>query len=174
MKLIICTVALVFFICTNGSAQEQRLLGQDDYVASVIRSLNESNVLRMALERGERGDGVHSQWMDGMRSFNIKQAAYAFRFHWDGRAVSEISVKKATYGREYYEPASTIKVKTELEQIERSGLGSTLEAEAKKAAVSFLFKILRIGQRASGTVYVSLLDDERLPPMNDLPSIDYP
>ena len=82
----------------------------DSYVADVMQSLDRSNILRMALERCYRGDGVHYGWMD----------------------------------------------------------------EAIKRAKDELIAILKKNKRsAKGTVYMSLLDDGRLPIMTDIPDINY-
>jgi hypothetical protein len=167
------TIALLMWLCPQIIAQDKTIADEEAYIAGVTGSLEAGNVLRIALEQGSRGDGVHREWMDEMRAVGVKQAAFQFRFSWDGESIIKIFVRKVSYLRQYYHYGKVIRDPQEIEKVIPSGLALTLECEAKKKATIFLNGVLRPGTPAVGTVYANLLDDERLPLLVDLPDIDY-
>ena len=165
--------AIVMWLSPQIIAQEKAVSDDETYIAGLIGSLKPGNVLRLALEQGSRGDGLHRIWMDEMKSMGIKQAAYHFRFSWDGGAIDKMYVRKISYLHQYYHYGKAYQDPEEIEKIVKTGLARTLECEARKKATIFLNGLLRPGTPAVGTVYANLLDDERLPLLVDLPDIDY-
>src|SRR5262245_2288186 len=73
----------------------------DERVQRVIASLEGDNTLRIALERGDRGSGVHRSWMDTMRRFGVKHASYKIRFVW-GPVFRRLSIQGTSYLTHYY------------------------------------------------------------------------
>lgn len=172
IRLGILILTLLLVVCTNA-----QIIGPagdtDEFIAETIGSLDKSNLLRQALERGQRGDGVHHEWMDGMKAANIKQAAFVFSFQWNGISISALEPKKVLLLRHYYRYDSLVDDETVLRRIESDGLLRKLRCAAEAKARRFMEDVLAQKKPAVGTVYINLLDDKRLPLMADLPDIDY-
>ena len=171
MKLIFgLSIVLALFISANG--QEKHYDSQDDFIVKVIRSLPANNMLRVALERGEKGDGIHHSWMDEMKKYEIKQAAYVFNFEWQENKIINLIEKRVSYHPAYYQYDVTFKDERKIQEIKESDLAEILKAEAMIRARNLLEKVLKRespNESARGTVYSNLLDDERLPILVDLP-----
>lgn len=172
MKLLLVLFGIYILLCPITFAQVSQA-DQDEFIAKTIDSLGKYNVLRQALERGKRGDGIHHKWMDEMKDLNIKQAAFVFNFKWDGKSISDVDMTKVMYLNHYYKYDSLVENKDDLIRIERDGLAKKLRCEAEEKARIFLGKVLNKYQPGFGIVYINLLDDERLPLMIDLPDINY-
>ena len=146
--------------------------GQDDYVHSLIQSLDKANILRNALERGDRGDGVHYRWMDDMRKLGIKQVSFNIDFEWRDYKVVCSSMKTIDYHPTYYNYSQVIRDPDILGRIHGSEFEKSVREEGMKRARELLDKILNGKPTATGTVYINLLDDERLPVLYDIPDIE--
>jgi hypothetical protein len=167
-------ITLIFSLL--GIAVNAQIRSYDaDFISTLIRTLDETNALRLALESGDRGDGIHYAWMDEMKSFGIKQSSYVFKFKWENGRVRTIKVKQIAYHPGYYKYDLSITNDSKLEQIKSTSLEKTLESEAISRAKRFLTNIIskNKSKSASGTVYVNLLDDERLPILVDMPEIKF-
>src|SRR5689334_18228935 len=97
MMKLIRQISVLAVICLACFAHQVNCQSQVDYIAQLINSLDQSNILRMALERGKRGDGVHHPWMDEMKKLGVRQVSYIFDFRWEGGAVTKLVEKQVKY-----------------------------------------------------------------------------
>jgi len=148
-------------------AQSQRE-SADGHVQRIIRSLEPDNTLRVALERGDRGNGTFRTWMEAMRKQGVKQASYRVRFVRSPISKKAV-VEDSAYLTHYYRFDSKISDAMSLKKIERSGL-------AKRLAKEILLRARQnLTQRAHdvpsrwecGTLYLNLLDDGILPILDE-------
>lgn len=156
----------------NAQANTTPKSSQDDFIAEVMQTLDKSNVLRIALEKGDRGDGVHYPWMDQMKKLGIKQVSVVIDFQWNGSTV-RTSVTRVSYHQKYYQYNVIIAQPDTLRNIESSNLEIALRTESLCRANNHLSQILKGHPSAKGTAYINLLDDERLPVLYDMPEIDF-
>lgn len=168
---IILFFLLIAFLLINAYAQDDKSIdekkAQDEkFIAELIQSLGETNPLRLHLQRGYRGDGIHQDWMDEMKKFGIKQVSFYMNFEWKDYKVKSIAIKEVSYYPEYY-PYDDVEIKDPilLQKIKDSGLEKKLEAAALVLAEKKLLNIMKSEKRRSacGVLPQDLLDDERLP-----------
>ena len=150
-------------------------------VQRVIRSLDETNLLRLALESGTTGNNTHEPWMDFMNSLSVRHAAFVFEY--DSKpSGNDLRVKSATYYHRYFDFDHPIRSEW-MPIIEKSGLDKTLTNEATAVAKRILnitlsnFRtqhpdLVKGGERLCGMVFVNLLDDEILPTLDRLPTVE--
>lgn len=168
---LLIVVTLSWFAISRGQSK-QYANQQDEHIRQVIESLDKYNELRMALEDGYRGDGIHHSWMDDMRKLGIKHVSFIFRFFWD-QGVLKLTVSEVIYLQKYYQFEVTDPVA--LRQIADSGLRDKLEVEARQRATSEIqasIKQFEPKTLACGTVSEILFDDEALPILNAMTRID--
>jgi len=114
-----------------------------------------------ALNKGERGDGVHYAWMDKMRQLGIKQVFFVVNFSYQNGAY-KYRVKEARYLRHYYCYEDEVKGGKLRRQIRDNGLERELN-DAIIARVKRFEKPYESGNVTEGEEYRYLLDDEKLP-----------
>jgi len=145
--------------CTADRSAEERM-------AKVVRGLREPSVLRDAIHAGLRGDGVHRDWMDRMRSDGVRKAYFELAFAWEAGAITRMEVVSEEYLREYDGGDAEMVSAEVLKRIQGDGLATELRQFAVAKAAEGLRKddLARGGfRKAFGTWYVSLFDDECLP-----------
>lgn len=168
-KILILIPIVILFVNTNAqnknSIIKEKEVQDDKYIAQVIESLDEINPLRLALEEGRRGDAIHYGWMDEMKKLEVKHVSYAISFEWKKYKIRSVMIKKKSYHPLYYVYNSVIKDSNVLRQIKESGLEKRLESKALSMARDEVLEIIKEDKSSQGcgTLYVDLLDDERLP-----------
>ena len=180
MKSALATVLLSLTIIVNAQqASPVRALNPaaESRAQEILRGLEGDNTLRLSLESGERGDGVHYGWMDKMRQYGIKQASFVISFKWKG-GVESLKIKKVSFLRRYYRYDTQIKERTLLRQFREVGLERELRDVIlirAKASVSRMMKNVaqtaNLNPRRHGTLYLNLLDDEALPILDEMPDV---
>lgn len=174
ISLLLITISCLTVTRAQSRQNSRQLNQQDAHIRKVVDTLDENNELRIYLEQGERGDGVHYAWMNDMHKLKIKQVSYTFNFEWD-RGVLKVNINKTTYHQKYYQFDTRIKSAATLNRIVDSGLKDELEVEARTRATLRIQKLIEQEQphyKACGTVYITLLDDETLPIIDGMPYID--
>lgn len=144
----------------------------DTHVQEVIESLEGDNSLRFALMRGARGDGIHFAWMDQMKRFGAKQAA--FQIHFERKFNrTEFKIQTITYLYHYYRYDKHLNKPAVLRDIRASGLQNSLATEILARSPVMVDQLNFAINRSSfcGTLFVNLLDDEALPILNDMPKV---
>ena len=114
------------------------------------------------LKEGKRGDGIHHRWMDKMKLFGIKQAAFIVHFNWKNGAY-HLKVKKITYLKQYYRYDTEVKDKQLLRQIEIAGLDQELSEAILEEIKPEYSKPKAKESVSEGDAEYNLLDDEALP-----------
>ena len=165
MLLTILFSATVFSQVTNHSDLD------DEFIKSLIESLEKGNILRNELERGHRGDGIHLPLMDQMKSFGIKQVSLAIELTWTNNRLEKARFRFIHYMPRYYEYGVFITDETAIRSIRSSGLEQKAKDEACKIAKGFVNRLSE-GRNMTGTIYINLLDDERLPAVADMPELE--
>jgi len=165
-------------LCINASAQQLKVAqwdiqSRDEHLRRILESLEPDNTLRFALERGDRGTGVHYAWMDKMREQGFKQASFRIRFAWckKNRKLVIVDIK---YLRQYYRFDTRIVDRSALKEIRESGLEQALTDEIlprAKANLAQRERDLRSNWMC-GMLYLNLLDDEVLPILDEPADID--
>lgn len=168
--------AITLLIYSHVNAQEvvdeHKLVKQEETVEQIIKSLEKNNPLRVALERGERGDGVYFDWMSEMKKFGIKHVSYIFEFV-RGREPKEISITQINYYSGYYEYGKKISDVPILSRMTSSGLEKKLKAVAETITQERIYDLSKETKFTCGKFYVQLLDDETLPIVNIMPDLDF-
>jgi hypothetical protein len=137
----------------------------------ILKGLESNNSLRYALERGARGDGIHYAWMDTMRRYGVKQASFVITFKWkDG--VESLKIKKVFFLRHYYRYDTQIRERNLLQQFRTVGLEREVRDAILTRAKADLAQRLGKQRQARGTLYLNLLDDETLPILDEMPTIE--
>lgn len=145
----------------------------DERVRKILEGLEPDNALRLALERGDRGDGLHYVWMDRMKLHGIKQVSFSVYFNW-GKRGKKLRVVDARYLRQYYRFDTSFDDRPTIEQIRANGLEHELSDEILRRAKANLAQRLNSlrSSQSCGTLYLNLLDDEILPILDEPPDID--
>lgn len=171
MRIVVGLVTLAVFLTLNlGLVPKAQTLPQfgDRQVQRIIASLEPDNTLRVALERGDRGNGIFRRWMKEMRQQGVKQASYRVRFVWSSTS-KKVAIEDSAYLTHYYRFDSKISDAVSLKRIEQSGLAKHLAKEILVRARHNLTQ--RAREMASpwvcGTLYLNLLDDEVLPILDE-------
>ena len=141
-------------------------------IRQLLNTLGKDNTLRIALERGDRGDAIYRQWMSKMRQHGVKQASFRIKFIW-GKQHKSLKLEDIKYLQEYYNFDALISDVLVLNQIRASKLEQELSDEVlsrAKADLNQRLRDLKLNQ-ICGTLYLNLLDDEILPILNDMPDI---
>ena len=167
-------IASVLLIVALSHCAEQRAQtvtsrgSRDEHVQRIISSLEPDNTLRMALERGDRGKGLHRAWMDLMKRHGVKQASYRIRFVWSP-THKKLDIQDAVYLTHYYRFDSKISHGSRLKRISQSGLEKALVREILvRARRDVSQRVQNLGSRwLCGLLYLNLLDDEVLPILDE-------
>jgi hypothetical protein len=146
----------------------------------VLKNLPPDNDLRLALERGQRGNGIRYPWMDKMQQLGIKQVTYVVDYGVKDR-MGIFEVKRTNFLREYYRYDSQIKDRKLLRQVRDSGLELRLHGEIIARAQEAVLRLMKNGKQSSKasprprhvTFYLSLLDDEALPILDEMPNVEW-
>jgi hypothetical protein len=175
VTLVILTLQCLYFNVSARHSQVAQTANQsrDERVRQILESLERDNTLRFALERGDRGSGMHYAWMDKMGQQGIKQASFRIRFH-GGRQSRKLKIADIKYLRQYYRFDTAIDNQSIIEQIRASGLEQELRNEILRRAKSNLAQRkydLRLS-KICGTLYLNLLDDEVLPILDEPTDLD--
>jgi len=135
-----------------------------EHIRQVIQTLPSGSGMRMFLERGDRGDGVHQPWMDGMKGSGVKRALIEVYFVWGNRPQEMRIVRRMFFSR-YDCGCAQITEGTRLDKIRASGLERTLDEVAQELTGKSSWFCERPRQSAGrqGISYVELFDDEWLP-----------
>ncbi|MEZ5307873.1 MAG: hypothetical protein R2684_12080 [Pyrinomonadaceae bacterium] len=147
----------------------------EDYIKEVIGSLDEFNILRLALEQGDRGDGQHHPWMDIMKKLGIAQVTFTFKFEWRKNRVTNLKQRNIKFHPVYYQYDVYFKDKQKLKEITNTSLKKVVLEEASNGARRFIGRILNrecLDVSTEGLVYFVLLDDERLPAVVEMPEFE--
>ena len=176
---------LILFLCfVSGIAGQESLpishQPAEHRVAQKIKTLESDNTLRLLLEQGKRGDGVHRAWMDKMQRFKIKQAAFTISFTWLN-GVENLKITNVRFLQHYYRYDTQIKDQSLLREIQVDGLERDLREAILLRAVEFIPTIMKnVAQttnvksnQARGTLYLNLLDDEVLPILEEMPYVEW-
>lgn len=162
----------------NTSAQHSQVAQpanqtRDERVRQILESLEQDNTLRFALERGDRGSGMHYAWMDKMRQQSVKQASFRIHFQW-GKQSKKVKITDIKYLRHYYRFDRAFNDQSILEQIRASGLEQELRNEILRRVKANLAQRTReLGSsQICGRLYLNLLDEEVLPILDEPPDID--
>jgi hypothetical protein len=176
MRIVLLFTFLTLFP-TSVSAQQKPDCGQNDknWLQQVINSIEDpSNILKRNIEGGYRGDCVKEPWMDQMQKLEVKQVTVTLSFKWHGGRITSLRVLQLDYHPEYYRNTIVINDPQKLGRIKRI-LDDVVSIAGLTKARIFMTNILereRKRRSASGTVFVELLDDERLPVTYDSPIIN--
>jgi hypothetical protein len=149
-------------------------------IVEVLKSLRSDNELRLALERGERGNGIRYAWMDKMQQLGIKQATYVVDYGFKDR-MGIIEMKSAAFLREYCRYDSQIKDRKLLRQVRDSGLEDRLHNEILDRAHEKVLRHMKDENQSAKasprqghvTFYLNLLDDEALPILDRMPQVEW-
>ena len=174
MKLLYCGIVTVVLVVGvfSQSPSSDALNDDDEFIKGVISSLDQTNILRNALERGDRGDGRQEVWMEDLKALGVKQVSFLMDFRWKNSLVTHLAIKSIDYHHVYYRYDVKITDKNVLEKIEARGVTPILIKEARERAIRFLGNALRRERKARGTFTVNLLDDGRLPTPYDADIFD--
>lgn len=172
---LILTLPCLYFNASGQQSQvaQKDIQSRDEHVRQILESLEHDNTLRFALERGDRGSGVHYAWMDKMRQQGVKQASFRIRFVWCPKDKN-LSITDAKYLRQYYRFDTKIDDRSVLKEIHESRLERALTNEILIRAEANLTQKVRDlrSNRICGTLYLNLLDDEVLPILDEPADID--
>jgi hypothetical protein len=167
----------LFIALCLSPIQHRDPVPSQEHIQQVISSLPPDSEMRLYLQRGDRGDGIHYPRMDQMKSLGVRRARVFLDFAWSSlrRRPVDIHLRRIALYNSYDENCSQITDAEQLKFIEKSGLKAELEkfAAAKTAESNWTFVDKR--PRAShGLATVELMDDEWLPlfspslmPLND-------
>lgn len=154
---------------------------QEQRIARLIKTLEPTNFLRVALESGARGTFERAEWMDKMDGLSVRQASFTMSF--SGVASrTKINLTSVNYYYGYFDDSTNVS-KSTLEKIKMSGLGKQLltlaEEIADQQAVRVVAKFqldnpqfARKDQEFCGKVFINFLDDESLPKLEPVSIIE--
>jgi hypothetical protein len=175
-------LVLTVLLVAGGYGRQAELAPGSNHASerarNIINQLEPENDLRLALERGYKGDGVHREWMDKMHEYGIRQASYVMRFVWK-QEFKQIKITNQCFLKQYYQYETIIKDRKMLRQIRDGGLEKELrDAVFVRAKESLPRLMLNVAQtanvhpnRAEGTLYLNLLADGLLPILDQVPNI---
>ena len=176
---------LTLFLCLVSSVAGQESLSTscqspENRVAQTIKTLESGNSLRIPLEQGKRGDGVHRAWMDKMQRFKIKQGAFVISFTWLNGIESQ-KITDVKFLHQYYRYDTQIKDQSLLGEIQVDGLERDLREVILLKALEFVPTIMKNvvqtasvkSKQARGKLHLNLLDDEVLPVLDEMPDVEW-
>lgn len=175
---------LTCLLVVNTDGQQSELAPGSKRISEsalkIINQLEPGNDLRLALERGYTGDGIHREWMDKMHQYGIRQASFVLRFAWK-QGFKQLRITNQSFFRQYYQYDTIIKDRRLLQEIRDRGLEKELrEAVVLRANESLARLMLNVARtttvhpdRAQGTLYLNLLDDGSLPILDQAPNIQW-
>ena len=152
---------LSVIVATQSAAPDSKS-ACEERAQQVMRTLEPSNMLRHALENGQRGDCIHQPWMDTMRRFGIKHVSFLVEYSWKHDRVT-FKVKSVLYFPTYYSWTDRPLQGRILDEIEKSGLKSQLISAVLARVEKGPFTVRQPLQNAKGIWEESLFDDEALP-----------
>jgi hypothetical protein len=158
MKTLALLLLLVLAASTNAQTLENTSIEQR--VRQIIGSLPKNSELRMSLEHGVRGNGVHEPWMDQMKLYGVRRAAYTLSYSWKHKRL-ETKFTKITYFTEY-ESHKSITSGRLLRRIKTERLEETL----KNVVLKWIYardNTWSPTYATTGEMYYVLYDDEALP-----------
>lgn len=158
---VLMTIILVVSVIAQSPIADTKS-ACEERAQKVMRTLEADNMLRHALERGERGDCIHQSWMDTMRTFGIKQASFLIEYSWKHGEVT-FKVKKISYLTAYYFHYDRAIKGQRLREIQRSGLERELVDVVLARVKKGPFAVHHSDQVAKDAFEENLLDDESLP-----------
>ena len=82
--IVLCAAVLV----TSQETPMPRTIDHDAHLKEVAAQLDPINQMRLAIESGDKGDGVYYQWMDRMKAYGVKHANFTVRFIWTRKVRS--------------------------------------------------------------------------------------
>ncbi len=136
---------------------------------NLLKSLDESNGIRRALQDGSYGCGPRQDWMDEMASVGIKQANFVFIMK-TKKGVRRLSLRGVSYTAQYANFSQALSQDT-LDKMKQTGLDRTLRHVAETRAASIVINLYSKHSFKCGVLNVNLYDDETFPDiqfMNDL------
>lgn len=173
LVIVSATVVCAVMQVTSQEVPRPRLIDREAHLKEIAAQLDPINRMRIAIESGDRGDGVYYLWMDGMKGLGVKQAAFTVRFIWTKRTRS-VEIVDVKYLTRYYVMNLEIKDPDLNRQIVDSGLEAKLSAEALTRAAKMIPQYLTPSWNGPvcGDLDINLLDDETLPILNVIPLIE--
>lgn len=179
---LVLAILLSLPVIVNGQSSSVRALepAAEGRVKEILKGLESDNTLRFPLERGIRGEGTHYAWMEKMRQLGIKQASFKVGFAWNDK-VERLRIKNISMLRQYYRYDTQIKDRSFLRRVRVSGLEQELREaillRARAAVPQIMQNLSRTTnanpRRARGTLYLNLLDDEALPMLDEMPTVEW-
>ena len=179
-------VCLIGQICSSFAYGQSLKKSLDDeckerHIKKLIASLDPTNPLRLSLESGDRGTLDHQVWMDKMASLSIRQASYTI-FFLTGTEPLKVKIISSNYYYNYFDFDAPISEMTR-KRMQESGLDDELAKVATDRAVKQTEQIIIDFRRQysslagnsktfCGKIFVNLLDDEALPTLEKLPTIE--
>lgn len=133
----------------------------------VLDALPQDNMLRHALESGQRGDCIHRPWMDELKRLGVKHVSFVIHYKITKKGAS-LKIGKVAYLTGYFQYVDhRLKDKRLLREIKESGLERRLREAVVEAerewADGVLARVRAEGHDAGGYMDATLLDDEALP-----------
>ena len=181
MKLVFA-ILLSLPLIVNGQSSSIRALdpAAECRVQEIVKGLESDNTLRFAVDRGDRGEGIHYAWMGRMQQLGIRQASFVVGFEWK-RGVESLKIKNISLLRQYYRYDTQIKDRNFLRRVRDSGLEQELRKaillRARAAVPQIMKNVSQTAnanpRRAHGTLYLNLLDDEALPILDEMPNVEW-
>jgi len=138
----------------------------EERVKKVVGSIKGENELLILLRKGQRGDGVHQAWRDGMKRSGIRDASFTIRFAWEAGRPAKLEIAEEEYLSDYYDHDSVVRDSGALRAISATGLAFDLrKAALEKVEIRLANeRLAELGyQKAYGIYSVDLFDDECLP-----------
>jgi hypothetical protein len=146
------------------TAVEPRISAQttsaEERIRRIIQELPKTSQLRLSLETGARGDGVHQPWMDQMKLYGVRCVAFTLSYSWKHKRL-ETKFAKITYLTEYDSDKQVTSARL-LRRIKTEGLEQNLKTVVLKMIYS-RDTTWSPSYATTGEMYYVLYDDELLP-----------
>ena len=157
-------VILYFVVSSYGQQIDTSKQSCEARAVQIAQALDRDNMLRWAIESGEKGDCVRQPWMDEMKQLGIKQVTFLVEVSWK-EDKARFKIKSTDYLQTYYRFYDTdiIRNKTKLQEIEKSRLARKLQDVIIAKLKGSRFAIREKGSTSKDDFEANLLDDEALP-----------
>jgi len=162
----ISIVLILVLILGSGSQNPPSSPTVAAHIRDLIDTLPTDSFLRLELQGGARGDGIHYAWMDSMRHQAVKRVVAEVHIHFSRNGKpKEMKTVRVLYYSDYDATSVQITDPNRLQRIRVSGLEEQLERIAvERAAHGSWVDIPRPKPHPFvGRTSVELFDDEWLP-----------
>jgi hypothetical protein len=163
LPLLIATLLLLHPFLHGCSQGVSSPIQVGEHIRKVIESLPPDSRLRLDLEEGARGNGVHYPWMNLMQKEGVRRVLVVVSFDWDGHAQN-MKVNRLVFYNKYDTDCAQITDERVLDRIRTSGLEQQLEQFAiSRTSSSKWYSVDDKRKHARGMNRVYAFDDEWLP-----------